>query len=311
MSKEGVEVLRLHTDADGCVWFGDDMQLAVNTYLEPSAFVEGAGDFDVDMKAVKTARVLGVRENAALLVALQCFRGPGFSADGLRFQLASPGALPASCRLEPAEVLQHLWQPPPALAASFHLMGREDYCTYAMIDQMSGKDDVGEAARKIVAYHPAWPPLSFVAGFSREDACRLVREVVDPRWYRHEEHPGRWTRLFNYMGLVPANVAAYLGEGEPARHYGRALVVLRSWYEHQMADRRGRNIFLWERYSRHDSKVRGLLEAGKRLLFLVVLLWQNAVTGPHPELTFDPKKFFGSGVEAAAFASHMNRLKAV
>lgn len=310
MSK-GNEVLRLHTDADGFVWYGDDAQFAVNSFLEPAQFVEDDERAGVDVRDTKAVRVLGVRENANLIVALQHCRTANFVTQ--RVQLAPPTALPAVARTDPRKVLHYLWQPPAHLAGAFKWMQRQDFCTYAMIDQMAIEKNgaVGEAARRILAYHPVWPGLAFVNGFSKDDACRLVREVVDPRWYRHETRPGRWNKLFLYMGLTPENAAAFMTGSEPGRNFERAKVVLHSWYKHQEGTPGVRSAFLWHAYRSQKTRETGLLAAGKRLLQLVATLWSHAVSPPHPEFRFDPKRFFCDDDEAAAFAAHVARAKGV
>ena len=65
-----VEILRLHTDEQGCVWYGDDDQLGINTYLDTQDFFDSC-PIGCDLDDVKCVRFLGTKANAPLVVELQ------------------------------------------------------------------------------------------------------------------------------------------------------------------------------------------------------------------------------------------------
>src|SRR4051794_21143958 len=108
-----VGVFRLHTDKDGCVWFGDDERMAVNSWAEPADFARSE-----DFLEAACVRLLGVKGNAALVVMLQNRR---LTRPGQRVQLASPAVLATEGqRVDPRAVLQHLRQPAPSCHVGCH-----------------------------------------------------------------------------------------------------------------------------------------------------------------------------------------------
>jgi hypothetical protein len=294
-----VGVFRLHTDKDGCVWFGDDERMAVNSWAEPADFVR-SGDFP----GAACVRLLGVKGNAALVVTLQSRR---LTRPGQRVQLASPAVLATEGqRVNPRAVLQHLRQPAPSchVGCYWHDMTDQDYVSYALAFELADDDGRGlvpEAAQRTAAYHPAWPALRFVPDLNENCACRLLAEIVDPRWFRHPGHPGRFTRLYSHLGLTPENMAAYLGLCPPGRHAYRAGLAVRTWYNRSNPDRTG---FFNELCGSYRDPVKGLLRGTQRLVNFVQAVWLHAVQPPHPEVGFDPYSFFKDEGLAQAFEQH-------
>ena len=96
------------------------------------------------------------------------------------------------------------------------------------------KGKTGDKALKILRYQPTWAAVSFVPTVNMAAACKLVCEIMDPRWYNHPRRPQRATRLFAYLGIMPANLAALHGIVPPGvspacYNWERAEIVLKAW----------------------------------------------------------------------------------
>jgi hypothetical protein len=315
---ERAHVLRVHADASGVVWYGDDACPAVRTGLTAEGFV-GLPDYQGELAEARVVRLLGCKQNAALVVALQHRRVNDQSlAARQRLQLSSPavcGTVRAAA--DPEAVLHRLWQPPESAVRHglWHDFTTADFCTYSMIAALRpGPGEVGDLTRRLARYHPAWLALSFIPGLSVPHACRLVCEVVDPCWFRHPSRPGRLSRLYAYLGLTPANAAAFLGQGTPGRHYDRATVAMLSWYNRasvaafNAAAATRPEDFLWRVYAARRGP-QGVLAATRRLVAFTAGVW-TASAGGHAEMRFDPDAFFGAA-EADAWRRHEGVAKKV
>jgi hypothetical protein len=308
-----ITVLRLHTDTNGFVWYGDDDQLAVNSFLEADDFIQS----DIFQEYLKTAcctRMLGNHANAALIVKLQQQRRR-HPIRHQKIQLTSPAIISTlAARQHPETVLHHLWQPGSSscLPRSWHNMNENDYCTYAMINEGCGCDDapLGEVVKRIVAYHPAWPALSFINSLSMTYACKLICEIVDPRWYVHPDHAFRPSRLFAYLGLTPQNAQAYTGTGLPATNYSRFVLAVRTWYDRAGASNTPSG-FLWRMFAAKGEGAEALLRCTQKLVHLIQTVWLYTVIPPHQEVGFVPQLFFPDAIDAEAFKAHLINWKPV
>lgn len=313
------DVLRLHVADDGLVWYGSDNQFAVNSYMQPSGFFQD-NPLGFDFADPRCIRVLGTHSNASLLVFLHTLRiAAPATFKKQKLMLGSPSLVPtANLRSEPTTVLQHLWQPSCTSVAPgmWHEMTQLDYCTYAMIDEMQkvGCDDrVPEVVQRIVTYHPVWPALAYIPFLDRDAVCRLLCDIVDPRWFQHPSRPHRHSRLHAYLGITPRNMNAYLTSAFPDRHFNRARNVIASWYNRKFTkgDRLGKGKFLWQAFSTGGDKASGLLRGTQRFVSFLQEFWLNAVRRAHPEAFFHPFLFFRDTEEAVVFARHLMDWKPV
>ena len=310
-------VLRLHTDKTGLVWYGDHEQLATNTCLDAWDFFENEG-FLEELDNARAVRLLGIRANAPLVVKLQERRAgnPEFAKKVI--WLVSPASVPG-CWLkdDPASVLQHLWQPSygASLLGCWHEMTTADYSTYAIINTLGDKPgrEVPEVTRRIAEYHPAWDAITFIRGVDRDAACKLLADVVDPRWYRHPSRPDRLSRLHVHLGLTPENMAACTGEGRSGHHFNRATNAVKVWYN--LSARRDTRVpgdFLGRVLDDHGADLaKGLLRGTQRLVEFIAAVWLDAVSPHHPEAGFDPAQFFRDPAVAKAFVRHRAACKGV
>lgn len=311
----GVRVLRLHVGADGLVWYGHDSLPADCTGRPAAEFSQDAGSFDLGLDRAKSVRLVGVAANAALVIGLTRLHRthPKLSA-AQEILLGSPLVCPGPGRLaSPQAVLQALWQPAATASAPgcWHLMGPREYTTYAIVTELAATGGhPSELARRSLRYHPAWPALSFLAGLDEDAACRLVATVVDPRWFRHPFRPGRLSRLNAFLGLTPANTAAYVAGVAGDRHADRARTVLDTWaggFRHATAGPTGFLHRVAARAPAGEYHV-GLLRASVRFVRFLFEVW-TAETAGDPEVRFDPALFFKSPDEREAYADHRGRLR--
>ena len=309
-----VDILRLHTDDSGVVWYGDDSRLAVNSGLQAPDFIaSGACDLD----GAGQVRLLGTRSNARLIVHLS--RKPASRDNPTR--LASPSLLAtAALRRDPEAVLQHLWQPGyhGVCCGMWHDLSPLDHCAYELLTCLKPDGTMLPGYLAVACRHPAWHALSFLPSLDENAACRLLCEIVDPRWYVHPHRPGRLSKLYTYLGLTPANAKAYFAAGFPGRHYYRASLAIRTWYSRRLvdlrgADRDGPRNFLWRQYVALSGKDNpgAVLRTTRRLVRMVYEVWMAGVQPGHPDAGFLPQRFFEFHGEARAFAEHRGWSKAV
>lgn len=302
-------VLRLHLDRNRLVWFGDDAEPAVCTGKPLDAFFEE--DAAEHLDAAGVVRLLGVRENAALVVKLQQQKNRVETFREVPVELGAPAVLPSAAhRDDPEAVLYHIWQPPAAsnLAGHWHTLTLLDCVTYSLIDGAGdGYREVPDGLLALAKYHPAWAALTFLPGVDKSAAVHLLCDITDPRWYLHPTRPARLTRMFSHLGLTPQNFAACEGSAPRGRHFTRAANAARVWYNLRTKREGDRDPgdFLLRQLAGHTRLDTGLLRCTQRLVELVAGVWLAAVRRPHAEVTgFDPQKFFTPAREAKAFAAH-------
>lgn len=300
-----ISLLRLHTDSNGIVWAGDDVQLAINTACSAPAFFN-SDVLNTPWSKVRSVRLLGIRENAALICHIHQRRAAEPQLlTSQRVYLFSP-VIQADAK-DPVAILQTLWQPSATsvLSNQMHLMTPQDFCTYGLIlETFKAGGQVSDVIRRIIRYHPAWPALSFVRSLNIDHACALLNEIVDPRWFLHPKRPHRLTRLYAYLGLTQKNILAVIRGGDPDRNYNRALLAVRSWYDPQAVGSYTED-FLWRTCSAGTDQIRGVLRATQRFISFVATYWLTTMNHAHPEAGFRPDLFFHADDEIAAFHKHL------
>lgn len=304
-------VLRLHVDSDGLVWYGDDGDPARSTYMDVEDFFHQGAAVSL-LNDARAVRLLGCRSNAGLIAKLHEWREKDKeAAKGVSIRLGSPGVVPnVDLEIDPEAVLHHIWQPPAhaALLGSWHELAPSDYCTYAMINALASSPGlaVPELVRRIAVYHPAWPAVTFIPTSDKDAACRLLCDIIDPRWYRHPTRPSRRSRLYAHLGLSPDNLAACSGEGLSGRYFDRCTNAVRVWYN-RLAQKESRapGDFLLRRMDSYKEMKTGLLRGTKLMVDFVAAVWEDMVTVRHPEIAgFDPSVFFASVAVGKAYARH-------
>jgi hypothetical protein len=293
-------VLRLHTDASGLVWYGDERGTR-NSKQTPREFVENEGVLGSPLPAAPIL-LFGSHANAELITRL----GDSMGVNVKRHVVLVAPIVTFKLH-DPVTLLHQLLQPCSLVLASCHIMSAADLLVYAMAFELGIGTAPAELATRLAVRHPAWAAISFVRQGSVEAACRLLACILDPRWFRDPHCPSRTSRLRKYLGLTPDNARAFLSQrAQPGRHYDRAKCVFESWWTPIATDGAPAN-FLGREFMQYEANSwRSLLRASTRYLDLVVRLWL-AATAEHPEALFDPKLFFPSRRDAEAFGRHVAR----
>lgn len=298
----------LHTDAEGCVWYGSASQCAINSGLTPHDFVSS----DVVGSAlvgVQFIRVLGCSSNAELLVELFHYRATRPRLLGSQqVRLGSPVVVPAGKLCDAEFVLRCLRQLPShgSCVGNWHDMDKNDYCTYALINMLRRVrgTQLPEFAARVLAYHPAWPALSYVSGLDRWHACRLLCDIVDPRWYRHPFRPNRLSRLYAHLGLTMQNMRCILGQSSEDRHFYSAVSAVLAW-----RGQSNQSPEFLDRYSlATGDAAKTLLRGAQRFVTFVALYWLHAASFKHPETEFDSAVILGGAANGKAFDKHCRNL---
>lgn len=307
-----VDLLRLHTDEQGHVWYGHDGAVGENSRCTVGVFFDKLKWLGVNLGSVRVIRLLGVPSNAELIVHLHHMRVRN-KIRGQRVVLGSPMVCPTVAdRGNPARVLSHLWQQYATLPSGcWHDLGDKDYTTYAMITALKdNKGEVDEQVRRIFRYHPLWPAVSFVASANCDAACRLVSHIVDPRWFRHPTRPHRLSRLHAHLGLTDKNMRAWMLQQDVGeRNYARLSVLMNSWLgTNRVTDPAGPRNFLVRIHTLSGGGHKGAMIATRRYVRFLYEVWSGEVAMPRPEGGFLPSSFFKHSEEIAAYSTHLRTL---
>jgi len=260
--------------------------------------------------------MLGTPQNAGLICGLYGLRAGVDPELSFTVHLGNPviGTRPAG-REDPEFALQRLWQLGPTTAAAgyWHELAYPDFITYSLIRALAVDPlAVSWDARRLLRAHPVWPALRFLPGVNFDAACRLVAELVDPRWFSHATRPGRLSRLYAFCGATPSGIQAYLQGLPRGRHRGRLNLVMETWFvgSQHAPDLASPASFLWRICRHHGSGVAGLLRATKRFLRFLHDSWSDELCQTWQDVSL-LSGFFGTRTrEAEHYAMHRAKVKA-
>jgi hypothetical protein len=331
MSLPGVledQVLKIHTAKDGLVWYVDGGHGAINTQAPIEDFL---GD-DACQRA-RHVRMVGSSGNARALCEMYKRKRIG---QLLRLEVASPAVIGRTRaeRDDPRLMLVRIRDSAadglnPAMGG-WHEFGPEDYPSYAIAaceiyDELG--HDVGQIRAEILAAHPAWPALSFIAHLDLNKLARLLGIILDPRWYVSLRTPRRGddiipyhddaAKMHAYLGLDPRTMAGVLGLSGESGSTDRCRLVFDTWASKLLPQGPARpGDFLWRRYVREDGPVKKALRASQMFIDYLRLVWLDALycdragkpaapgKRPRQEGLFAPDHFFQHDKEAAAYMHH-------
>jgi hypothetical protein len=306
--------LKLHFDPFfGMVWMLDGAAAPVDTGMTPGQFVA-----QLDVRETRAIRLLGCRQNAALITLLRARFG-----DAAVIEVGRPGHVDwAALEPEgPAAVLLAIHQidADAPSRGGWHRLGCGEAAAYAMADQLAHGRSVQECMPQLEA-HPAYPALSFITRLDESAVVRLVAAILDPRWFIDPNHPDRAGRLKSYLGLD-----SLVARGSTSRR-DRRQQVMAAWRSGEpRIDPTAPGDFLWRYwggcYWREQNHARADLATARHFLDFLRWSWLDAL---HPQRRawqsrydqglFVPEHYFKIGPEAgggpdyataAAFRRHM------
>ena len=164
------DYLYIYVDEDGRLWMLDDAKVPMRTDMQwlcesdhDGAPVHHAGNI----------RSFGTVWNAPLLVRL-FEEHPKW-----RYEVASPNFCRPGEQGNPEtslyRMLQCYW---PASAGGWHRFSQIDVDTYRLIG-VEDENKIDELMRA----HAIWPRMSFIRSIRSVDLARLMRRLLDPRWF--------------------------------------------------------------------------------------------------------------------------------
>lgn len=301
--------IKLHTDADGRVWYATGIHAAknsgqiVDTFLL-SSVINGMG---------LRVRILGVAQNAELITTLYLRRAKGEVAS---VEVAGPNICETPEELADAETVLHRMRATPLASAcgGWHVLGDGDYLTYALIARLKRNGGVYDTtAAAYLHAHPVFHALTFIPTLSHEHVAQVIKAIVDPRWYVDRRAPERQGKLELYMGLTPAvqkRVSDTTKLLTKARDV-RCATVLDAWKSIHPG---GVNLtdprqFLYRVHHAAGGGVRGDLRASQAFLRYLRYNWLDAADkrrGAKDGL-FAPELFFKITGECEAYKEHMKQ----
>lgn len=301
--------IKLHTDAQGHVWYATGIHAAKNsgqiadTFLL-SSVINGMGT---------RVRILGVAQNAELITSLYIRRRKSEVAS---IEVAGPNICETREELADPEVVLHRMRAT-ALASAcggWHMLSDEDYLSYALIARLQRNGGVYDTtAAAYLNAHPVFHALTFIPTLSQQHVAHVIRAIVDPRWYVDRRAPERQGKLELYMGLTPG-VQKRVSDSQLLLHKGRELrcsAVLESWKSKHagavdLADPRN---FLYRVHHAAGGGTKGDLRASQTFLRYLRYNWLDAADkrrGAKDGL-FAPELFFKTPGECEAYRLHMKK----
>ena len=301
--------IKLHTDPEGHIWYAAGVGPAhnsgytVNEFLASKMLVA-----DVPLHI----RVIGTANHASLLAELYTRISRG---DLKLLEVAGPNICASLAELADPELTLHRMRSstlPPA-CGGWRTFTVRDYMTHLMISRMQQSGDAFDM-HVAVAYHahPARFALSFIPTISEQHAARVLKEIVDPRWYVDRRAPERQGKLELYMGLTP-DVQKAVSDDSKLICGARALrcaTVLEAWKTaHPGAiDLQNPGNFLYRIYKTAGCGTKGDLRASQAFLRYLRFNWLDAldVRKGAKDGLFAPDMFFKTPTERAAYELHMS-----
>jgi hypothetical protein len=333
MSLPGVledQVLKVHTAKDGQIWYVEGGHGATNTHAPIEDFLA-----EDTCRRAHHVRMVGSRGNAQALCLMYARKLDGRL---LRLEVASPAVVGRTRaeRDDPRLMLVRMRDSAadglnPAMGG-WHEFGEADYPSYAIAsveDYHRLPFDIDRLRMTMLARHPAWAGLSFIAHLNLDRLAQLLGVILDPRWYVSLRTPRRGgdvapyyddaAKLHAYLGLDPRTMAGALGLIQPSGSSALCRLVLETWSGTTVkpgGQHDPRN-FLWRRYRRAGGPVKGALRASQLFVDYLRLVWldalycdhtagQRAAPGKRPlqEGLFAPDHFFADAPEAGAYVEH-------
>ena len=302
------DVLTLHVDQDGVVWFADGDRTPIRSGADVAEFTA-----TIAQRSPLFVRALGTHQNAVLIGKLY----PWCSTSGGQIEVATPRLCRSATELltpEMALLRSRMSRLPPVLGG-WHEVTAVEYPTYALISALAETQRYDDRIEYLLMRHPLWHDLQFIYDVQAEWAAWMIAFIIDPRWHVDRQHPDRVRRLCNFMGLSPRVQRRLGGQLTRAGKDARCHATLMTWKggaipeAAMLADDPG--CFLHRIARACNGGCQGDLRASGKLMTYVRQTWlQNLAAGTRysdRESLFAPNMYFKTQAEVAAFTAHAAR----
>ncbi len=287
------ETLKCQVSAAGSVFFIDGASPATDSGMTPEDFAQAVSS--------RTARVLAIEENAALICALYARR-----EDAIAVELGRPArfAWHNILQVGPREVLFNVRQfdnDPPS-RGGWHRMTDDDLPSYQLAAHFHAGGSYNATAAAALAAHPVFPAASFIGHLDMGKLAELVAAVIDPRWFVTTDSPGRFGRLKCYLGLMP-------GRGPSPSRRNRRRLVLDTWKTTDTVPScvNMPGWFLWRRWAvTAGNSVKADMRTSRVFVSYLRETWLHAMAPTTvSDGLFAPDYFFGDAAVADAWRVHV------
>ena len=297
---------KLHTDANGHIWYSRGISPPQNSEQELSEFLLSPVVSGIGLQF----RLLGTIENAELIASLYLRKNKG---EVRSIEVAAPHFLSDYEKTIPSLVLYRMrCISAPAAVGGWHVLSFHDYSTYALAARMHRNrfvfDDVVHNYLKI---HPVYRALTFIPTFNAAAAAELFVAIADPRWFVDGRNPEKASKLALYLGLTPATQKTVSAPNTivTTRRELRCANVLNCWrtLNPETVSLQEPANFLYRIWRFHGGGTKGDLRASQVFLSYIQQNWLSALEkrrGTKDGL-FAPNLFFRTPTEAAAYIAHM------
>jgi hypothetical protein len=302
-------VIKLHTDATGHVWYSTGMNPPVNSHQQLDTFLLSPIITGIGV----SVRLLGLPQNAELICALYLRRHKN---EVRVVEVSGPNIMHSRDELrDPHIVLQRMRSVDISPAAGgWHAVSMHDYPTYAMLGRMIRTHYAfDETAQSYLRLHPAYYALKFIPTLSEERTAFLLSLIVDPRWYVDRRSPDRVAKLELYLGLTP-QVQARVSAPDVLLKHGRDSrcdSVLRAWKTQPVdkVDLQDPANFLYRIHNAIGGGAKGDLRASQAFIRYMRYNWLAGLenrAGVKDGL-FAPELFFKTPAEIATYNQYMSK----
>lgn len=301
--------IKLHTDTNGHVWYASGIGPAHNSGQIADVFLLSSVISGIGLRL----RVLGVQQNAELIAALYLRRRKN---EVVSLEVAGPNICESPEELADAElVLQRMRATPLSPACGgWHVLGDADYMVYAMIARMLRNNDAfDQPVQAYLVAHPVYHAVTLIPTLSASHFARLVKTIVDPRWFVDRRSPDRQGKLELFMGLTPRIQKRVSDETQLVyrKRELRCSLVLDCWKNKHagavpLEDPRN---FLYRVHHAAGGGHRGDLRASQAFLRYLRYNWLDALErrrGARDGL-FAPELFFKTPGERELYTQHMSK----
>jgi hypothetical protein len=298
--------IKLHTAADGAIWYSTGINPPENSNQNLEAFLLSP----VIGRLATAARVIGAPCNAELITSLYLRKARRELAS---LCVAGPNICESLVELaDPFTVLLRMRDVYYASSCGgWHELTEPEYAIYALLARQKRTSSwYDKAVKAFYETHPLYKIVNFVSGVSHHRVIELLTTIIDPRWYVDRRRPDNPAKLELYLGLTPktqnrvSDVTKIIKRGRDFR----CALVLSCWKTQnpENIDFNAPDNFLWRIWDKAGRGAKGDLRASQGFVRYLRANWLDIITqrpGARDDF-FLRERFFKTNEEQSAFLKH-------